>query len=170
VSSIVDVANASSPTLSTLDAFGRSQVQACLQRVLEEEAEEILGSRKHERAGVAATDGYRNGHDKPRQLALLNGTSTLRRPRVRGLDERFVSRILPLFQRRTPEVSALLPELYLHGVASGDFELQLRGLLGDAAPLSAVQRLTHDWRAQYRAWQQRDLSALELVYVWAHGL
>jgi len=42
----------------------------------------------------------------------MNGTITLRRPRVRGLDDRFVSRILPLFQRRTPEVAALLPELY----------------------------------------------------------
>jgi hypothetical protein len=29
-----------------------------------------------------------------------------------------VSRLLPLFQRRTPEVSALLPELYLHGLHS----------------------------------------------------
>ena len=42
----------------------------------------------------------------------MNGTITLQRPRVRGLDDRFVSRILPLFQRRTPEVAALLPELY----------------------------------------------------------
>lgn len=53
-----------------------------------------------------------------------NGTITVRwRPRVRDLEERFVSRLLPLFQRRTPEVSALLSELYLHGLALGDFEL-----------------------------------------------
>ncbi|MDP1861609.1 MAG: hypothetical protein Q8K82_23290 [Gemmatimonadaceae bacterium] len=39
-------------------------------------------------------------------------TITVQRPRVCGLDERFVSRILPLFQRRTPEVAALLPQLY----------------------------------------------------------
>jgi transposase-like protein len=102
---------------------------------------------------------------------LLNGTITLRRPRVRGLDERFVSRILPLFQRRAPEVTALLPELFVHGLASGDFELALRGPSGDAAPLSAstVQRLTQDWQAQYTAWRARDRSALELVYVWADG-
>jgi putative transposase len=33
----------------------------------------------------------------------------------------------------------MLPELYLHGLAKGDFELALRGLLGDGAPLSRSQ-------------------------------
>jgi hypothetical protein len=31
---------------------------------------------------------------------------------VRGLAERFVSRILPLFKRRTKEVGELLPQFY----------------------------------------------------------
>lgn len=80
--------------------------------------------------------------------------------------------MLPLFQRRTREVGALLPELYLHGLSTGDFELALRGLLGDAAPLSAssIQRLKVDWQAQYDAWRQRDLSDLSLVHVWADGI
>ena len=83
-----------------------------------------------------------------------------------------MTRILPLFQRRTPEVAHLLPELYLHGLATGDFTLALRGLLGDGAPLSAssVQRLTEDWQRDYQRWRQRDLSALEPVYVWADGI
>ena len=34
------------------------------------------------------------------------------------------------------ELGALLPELYLHGLAEGDFELAMRGLLGEGAPLS----------------------------------
>ena len=161
----------SSPTWPSLEAFVRDQVQACLQRVLEEEVEELLGRAKHVRRATEST-GYRNGYAKPRQLALLNGTVTVRRPRVRKLDERFVSRVLPLVQRRTPEVAQLLPELYLHGLASGDFTLALRGLLGDGAPLSAssVQRLTEDWPRDYTRWQQRDLSTLEPVYVWADGI
>ena len=57
---------------------------------------------------------------------------------VRGLEARFESRILPLFMRRTKEVTRLLPELYLHGLFQGDFELALRGLLGEGAPLSAA--------------------------------
>ena len=51
---------------------------------------------------------------------MSSGTITLRRPRVRGVEERFESRVLPLFARRTKELGALLPELYLHGdVARG---------------------------------------------------
>lgn len=102
----------------------------------------------------------------------MNGTITVRRPRVRALEERFVSRLLPLFQRCTPEVTTLLPTLYLHGLALGDFELALRGLLGDGAPLSTISlvRLKATWQAQYAAWQQRDLADLCLAYLWADGV
>jgi hypothetical protein len=48
---------------------------------------------------------------------LSSGTITLRRPRVSGLDERFESRLLPAFKRRTEEVGRLLPDLYLISVA-----------------------------------------------------
>jgi len=162
---------AASPLWETLETYARGEIQGFLQRVLEEEVEALLGRRKSERRRPE-TVGYRNGHGRPRQLALTSGTITVRRPRVRDLDERFVSRVLPLFQRRTREVGALLPELYLHGLATGDFELALRGLLGDAAPLSAssIQRLKADWQGQYDAWGRRELADLSLVYVWADGI
>ena len=50
---------------------------------------------------------------------MSGGTVELRRPRVRGLEQRFESAVLPLFVRRTKEVGELLPELYLHGLAEG---------------------------------------------------
>jgi putative transposase len=77
-----------------------------------------------------APPGYRNGVGKPRRLSVMSGTIMVRRPRVRGLDARFESRLLPLFKRRTEEVGRLLPELYLHGLAHGDFDLALRGCWG----------------------------------------
>jgi putative transposase len=96
----------------------------------------------------------------------------VRRPRVRGLSERFESRLLPLFKRHSQEVGALLPELYLHGLSSGDFDLALRGLLGEGAPLSAssVDRLKAAWQAEYEEWKQHSLSDLEVVYLWVDGL
>ena len=84
-------------------------------------------------------------------------------PRTRGkpskhrnifisLEERFESRVLPLFLRRTREVDALLPELYLHGLAEGDFELAMSGLLGEGAPLSksSIRRLRKGWTEDSR--------------------
>lgn len=163
----------STPKWETLEAWARTKIQESLQAVLEDEVTELLGRMKSaRRAPVDALGGYRNGYGKPRRLALSNGTITVRRPRVRGLEERFESRLLPLFKRRTEEVGALLPELYLHGLAQGDFELALRGLLGDAAPLSpsSIARLRAQWQLEYETWTQRRLEAEDVVYLWADGL
>jgi transposase-like protein len=157
----------------TLEAFARQGMQRLLQRVLEEEVDELLGRGRYaRRAAVDAPSGYRNGFGKPRRLSLSNGTITLRRPRVRGLDERFESRLLPAFKRRTEEVGRLLPELYLHGLAQGDFDLALRGLLGEGAPLSApsIARLKAGWQAQYDLWKTRSVADLEVVYLWVDGV
>ena len=163
----------SMPTWETLEEFVRTKIQATMQAVLEEELTSFLGRGKSERrAGVDPAPGYRNGRGKPRKLALSCGTIELRRPRARNLEERFESRVLPLFARQSREVAALLPELYLHGLSKGDFELALRGLLGEGAALSSgsIERLRGKWQADYDAWSTRDLSDRELVYVWADGV
>src|SRR3990170_4868115 len=98
---------------------------------------------------------------------LSSGTITVRRPRVRDSEERFESRVLPVFARKSKKLAELIPELYhsglspsgrsLHGLAEGDFDpsassgqaLALRGLWGDDAPVSAstVARLEEKWQA-----------------------
>ena len=156
-----------------LEGWIRQKVQELLQSILEEEVTELLGRHRSERRGaVDGSPGYRNGHGKERRLTLQSGTVTVRRPRVRGLDERFISRVLPLFVRRTQEVAALIPELYLHGLAEGDFDLALRGLLGEEAPLSAstVSRLKERWQAELGLWRRRRLDGLEVVYLWVDGV
>lgn len=156
-----------------METWLRLRMQECVQAVVEDEVTEFLGRAKSvRRVAVDAVVGYRNGHGKPRRLALTSGTITVKRPRVRGLEEQFASRALPLFVRRTEEVGALLPELYLHGLAQGDFELALRGLLGDGAPLStaSIARLRTKWQLAYEAWAQRPLASQDLVYLWADGL
>jgi putative transposase len=161
------------PTWETLETWVRGKVQEFVQELLEVEVTELLGRQRHERrAGVDAPVGYRNGYGKPRRLAVQTGTIVLRRPRVRGLEEQFESRVLPLFARRTEQVADLLPELYLHGLAQGDFELALRGLLGDGAPLSAksIERLRAKFVVDYQAWRTRSLAEHELVYAWADGI
>lgn len=162
-----------SPTWETLETWVRGQVQEFVQELLEAEVTELLGRQRHERrTGIDAPVGYRNGYGKPRRLALQTGTIALQRPRVRGLEEHFESRVLPLFARRTEQVAELLPELYLHGLAQGDFELALRGLLGDGAPLSAksIERLRAKFVRDYEAWTTRSLADHELVYAWADGI
>lgn len=148
-------------------------MQEFIQCLLEEEIAELLGRRKSERRkAVDGSPAYRNGYGKERKLTLGCGTITLRRPRVRGLEERFESRVLPFFARRTKGVSKLIPRLYLHGLALGDFDFALRGLLGQNAPLSAstVARLKEKWQAEWHLWRRRSLEDLQVVYLWVDGV
>lgn len=158
-----------------LERLARERIQRFVQELLEEEVTSLVGrGRSERRAAVAESAGpvYRNGHGKPRRLSMSCGTIEVRRPRVRGLEGRFDSRVLPLFKRRTEAVGELLPQLYLHGLAQGDFELALRGLLGEGAPLSpsSIERLRGQWEAEFAAWRRRSLRGLEPVYLWADGI
>jgi putative transposase len=163
----------SSATYEALEEMVRLKVQEYIQEILEDEVEEFLGRKKSERIKpVDGGAGYRNGHGKTKKFSVMNGTIKVHRPRVRQTEERFESRIIPFFKRRSKEVGQLLPELYLHGLAKGDFEMALRGLLGDGAPLSAssIGRLKAKWQLEYEEWKRQDLSSLEVVYQWADGI
>lgn len=163
----------SNTTWDNLEEVLRDKVRQFIQDILEEEVTELLGRQKSER--LRAVDGqpaYRNGYGKPRRLTLGCGTIIVRRPRVRGLEQRFESRVLPLFARRTGEVNRLLPQLYLHGLSLGDFDLALRGLLGEQAPISAstVARLKESWLAEWQEWKRRPLDGMEVLFMWVDGV
>ena len=156
-----------------LESFARQKMQEFLQDILEQEVTEFLGRTKGQRkSAVDEAKGNRNGYGKPRKLATMSGAITVRRPRVRDAQERFESKALPLFAKRTKESGQMLSELYLHGLALGDFEVAMRGLLGDEVPLSAssIERLKAKWQLEYEEWKRRDLSGLEVVYQWADGI
>lgn len=91
-----------------LEGWVRGQIQEWVQQLLEEELTGLLGRAKSERRkGIDRPYGYRNGYGEARKLTLSSGTITVRRTRVRELEERFESRILPLFRRRTKGVGRI---------------------------------------------------------------
>jgi len=88
-------------------------------------------------------------------------------------DERFTSKILPPYMRRSPRVDEALPVLYLRGLSTGDFSEALEALLGPEASgfsASTITRLLKTWQEDYRAWRKRSLAGKEYVYVWADGV
>jgi putative transposase len=170
---IIERARPSSGTYEVLEEMVRLKAQEYIQEILEEEVEVFLGRKKSERIKpIDGTAGYWNGHGKRKKFSVMNGTISVRRPRVRGTKERFESKTIPFFKRRSKEVGQLLPELYLHGLSKGDFNMALRGLLGEGAPLSrsAIERLKAKWYLEYEEWKRQDLSRFEVVYQWADGI
>jgi putative transposase len=91
-----------SPVEETLHTWLRERMQELVQWALEAEVREFWGGLGTS-AGRRWTPSRGTGTDlrKPRKLTTPLGTVTLRRPRVRGLEERADGRILPLFARRT---------------------------------------------------------------------
>ena len=122
----------------------------------------------------------RNGRAEPRQVLTAAGAVEVVAPRVNdkrvdeatGQRHRYASVILPAWCRKSPKVTEVLPLLYLHGLSSKDFVPALEGFLGTDAGLSAatITRLTVRWQDEARAFNQRDLSGVDYVYMWADGI
>ena len=145
-----------------------SHLSEWVPRLVREEIEEHLGRQRYEHHELGERKQYRNGFHKERALTFGGGTFPVRLSRLR---EPFESQIVQRYQRSTDEIAEVLPELYLHGLATGDFRDALQVLLGEQAPLSVstIVRLKKDWEGQYQAWKQRPLEQ-EYLYVWADGV
>src|SRR5712692_254390 len=120
----------------------------------------------------------RNGHLPARTITTGIGPVEVQQPRVhdrRPQDqaEKFSSKILPPYLRKTKSLEELIPWLYLKGVSTGDFNEALAALLGPDAPglsASTVTRLKGVWEQEYQEWSKRSLAGKEYVYVWADGV
>ena len=133
----------------------------------------------------------KNGHHPQRTLVTGVGPVEVHQPRV--LDrriagtneagdavdgagqpvERFRSKILPPYLRKTKAIEELLPWLYLKGISTGDFGEALQALVGpQAAGLNAstITRLISAWQDEYKVWNRRSLEGKHYVYVWADGI
>jgi transposase-like protein len=163
----------------TLDELAREGARRMIAAALKVEADDYVARFAADRDEQGHALVVRNGTARQRGVTVGSGTVELKAPRVNdkrvvdGERQRFTSRILPPYMRRSPKVDAVLPLLYLHGLSTGDFQEALPVLLGDdAAGLSpsAVTRLTHLWREEYTAWKKRSLAERDYVYVWVDGV
>jgi putative transposase len=122
----------------------------------------------------------RNGYHHEREVLTAAGAVMVTAPRVNdkridadsGERQRFSSAILPAWARKSPQMTEVLPLLYLHGLSTGDFGAALEQFLGSGAGLSAttITRLTAQWQDEAKAFGQRDLSGTDYVYLWVDGI
>lgn len=162
-------------TSSVLDELVTEGARRMLVTALEAEVADYI--ERHQQL-VDAESGHRlvvrNGRAEERTLVTGAGGLKIRAPRVHDKREghRFSSQILPRYARKSPKVAEVLPVLYLRGLSTGDFAPALEEFFGTDAGLSAstVTRLIETWSDEYAAFEDRDLSESDFVYVWADGV
>ena len=156
----------------------REGAQKLLTAALDAEIEEHLQRFAQARSEDGRRLVVRNGFLPERTIQTGIGPVQVRHGRVEDRcpqdgREKFSSKILPPYLRRTKNVEELIPWLYLKGISTGDFPEALSALLGSQAKgLSAntIQRLKDVWIAEYAGWNQRDLAGKRYVYLWVDGI
>ena len=160
---------------SPLDDLAREGARRMLAAALEAEVVEYLEVHREKRDDRGHAMVVRNGRARARTVATGAGAIMVTAPRVndRRSGERFTSRILPPYMRRSPRLEEALPVLYLRGLSTGDFAPALEVLFGEAVrgfSATTITRLKEVWQAEYDQWARRDLSDRRYAYVWADGV
>lgn len=160
---------------SVLDELAREGAKRMIAQALELEVAEYVDKCQSARDELGNAMVVRNGHANERKLLTGAGSVKVKAPRIndKRIDRKFTSAILPPYMRRSPNVSEVLPILYLKGISSGDFQGALQALLGkDAAGLSAgsIGRLKAKWLDEYKSFKQRYLGHSQYAYVFCDGV
>lgn len=171
------------PAASTSDVLAeilKKGAERMLAEAIEAEVEAYVQEHALERDAAGKRLVVRNGSMPERNLETPIGTLRVKQPRVNdqrvdddGNRERFSSKILPPYLRRTKSVDDLVPWLYLRGISTSDFTEFLQKLTGsETASLSptTVVRLKEVWQKDYEAWSRRSLKGKRYVYFWVDGI
>jgi len=152
----------------TLDQLVLEGARRLIQQALYEEIQTFLGRNYYEHHEPGQQKRYRNGYGRQRRIVVGSGSIPVQVPRLR---EPFESQIVRRYQRMSEQMQQLLPQLYLHGLATGDFRQCFDAYVGSEAPLSptSIVRLKQTWQKEYEAWSKRSLEE-DYLYVWADGV
>jgi transposase-like protein len=152
-----------------LEDVARLGARLILQTAVEAEVTEFLGRDRYAR-GDRDRAGHRNGY-QPTTVKTTAGPVELARPKLRGTDERFASRLLGTHVTKTHALESLVIAGYVRGLSTRDVEASLADALGPEATLSrsTVSRVCQAIADEFDTWRHRDLSDIELEYLYLDG-
>jgi putative transposase len=179
MSSLSHFFDSENPLGCSLDQLAQEGARRMLALALEAEVQDYLQRAKNARDDQGRALVVRNGKSQPRSVTVGSGTIEIQTPRINdkrtinGKKQRYHSKILPPYIRRSPNVNNVLPHLYLEGLSSNDFQKVLPALLGEHASglsPSAITKLTQSFHEEFLTWKKRSLKGKEYIYVWVDGV
>ena len=148
-----------------LEEVAQLSVRLVMQAALEAEVTEFLGRDRYHR-GERARAGHRNGYQDI-TVKTTAGPVELYRPKLRNTLEAFSSRLLGKHVTRTNALESLVISGWVRGLSDRDITAALAEALGPEATVSksTVSRICEQIKHEFDAWRTRDLSQVELDYL-----
>src|SRR4051795_13223174 len=165
----------------TLDDLAREGARRLIAAALRAEADDYVERFADDRGEDGKRLVVRNGRARERRVTVGSGTVAVQAPRINdkrideqtGERQKFSSKLLPAYARRSPKVNDVLLVLYLRGLSTGDFRPALEQLLGqNAAGLSpsTISRLCKDWEGEHERFRTRSLRFHCHAYLFVDGV
>ncbi len=151
-----------------MEGFVRATARYMLQVAIEAEATAFLG-RRHYRRGERMRVGWRNGYE-PKRLQTEAELLELAVPQLRATEERFRPRLVERLGTRSSDLEGLVRGMYVRGLSTQDVGDLYEEVLGPSRlSKSTVSRITQQLNQDFEAWRKRDLSELNVVYLFLDG-
>src|SRR3954462_1320707 len=175
------VGESSNEIAVTLDGLAREGARRLIAAALWAEADDYVERFADDRGEDGKRLVVRNGRARERRVTVGSGTVAVQAPRINdkrideqtGERQKFSSKLLPAYARRSPKVNDVLLVLYLRGLSTGDFRPALEQLLGqNAAGLSpsTISRLCKDWEGEHERFRTRSLRFHCYAYLFVDGV
>lgn len=149
-----------------LEEVGRVATRLLLQAAIEAEVTEFLGRDRYA-PGERAREGREKGY-APATVKTTAGPVELARPKLRGTDAVFASRLFGKGVTMTNALESLVIAGYVRGLSTRDVEATLADALGEDATLSrsTVSRICQVIKDEFDAWHTKDVSEVELEHLY----
>jgi transposase-like protein len=159
------------PLAEVLEDAARLTVRLLMQTALEAEVDAFLGRARYQRRTDEHRPGSRNGWQPPTAVKTTMGPVELQRPKLRGTDQAFCSRLFGAGVTRTNALESLVISGWVRGLSDRDIEAALAEVLGPEAALSrsTVSRICQRIKDEFQTWRTRDLSGIRLDYLFLDG-
>ena len=153
-----------------VSALVETVTRLVVQELLEAEQGDFLGDRgRYERRGDDQV-GSRNGYERGR-LRTAEGFVDVAVPQVRGAGQPFRSSLMSFLDGNSEVLESLVNEMYARGLSTRDVEDAFRDSTGELLiSKSAVSEITDRLWADYQAFLARDLSEVEVEYLFVDAV
>jgi transposase-like protein len=147
-----------------------SVTRLVVQELLEGEQRDFLGGRGRYDRRDDDQVGSRNGYERGR-LRTAEGFVEVAVPQVRGAGEPFRSSLMGFLDGNSEVLESLVNEMYARGLSTRDVEDAFRDATGELLiSKSAVSEITDRLWEDYQDFLSRDLSGLEIEYLFVDAV